>query len=200
MQQPTYEEDLPQPPGINVAPQPQAPAVPPRPEVFAAAQKDSRYTTYTIDTEYTTDNGIAVLPVSGLNSDGTAPAVPVRYHCGLTTKRVKWSAERVHEKPIAPSPNTGDPNEILVHSLLYPANALQDFNAITYRISGEYIYHLIRPKVPGHQSSKYPMGTTPAEVAPSSVRYYDYRDFSPDPLDASQLQDGAGLQMVIQRG
>ncbi len=139
------------------------------------------YKDFTFDIEYVEETGRDVAPVAG---DGTQPGVAYRYHNGAMLMRVKWSTERDNAKPVVPHYDTGDPNNIRVESIIYPAMPLQGIGRVTYRISGMFVYKLIIPKTL-ERGSIYPCGSSPAENRPSSANFYGPLDFSKALFDAS---------------
>lgn len=179
---PARDSEVPLPPQLGI------------PSRFTEDAIKFEYTVYTIDTEYVEDTGLRVLASGGI--DGTQNQGTVtRIHRGMTRKVVKWVAERINKMPILPSKNTQNPNEVLISSLIYPANPVQGAIGIQklYRVSGVYVYDLVKPM---DENSIYPMGTTPGEMDVSADHNITPQNFSPDVLDASHAIP-QGLQLPL---
>ncbi len=156
------------------------------------------YGSYLIDSHYANRTGLDVLPIGQV--DGVN--VVTKTQNATTEKVVFWTCERVNAHPLLPALLTSDPNEIpIVQEILF-ANCLQMLNNQTvWKVSGVNKYKLLQAK---NSSSTYPIGTTPAEVAPASTRFYGPLDFSTAIIDASAgipagVSEGLTLQKVIQQ-
>jgi len=149
------------------------------------------YTVYAIDTTYGYDSGIRVLPTSGT----MVGAAKVRVHQGFQTKTVTWTAERVGKEPDIPDTDTGDPDDVLIEANMTPCNPMQQLDKKIWRISGVYIYARLKPKIIGQ--SKFPVGTTPAEIERSSARSYGPAQVKKDIIDAGFAREGVVLRQVI---
>lgn len=148
-------------------------------------ENEGAYKQYLIDTKYVLDTGVSVQRVTGDPDDETTPT-NVKTRTGFATmlKIVNWTIERDNNKPIAPDPDTGDPNEILVESTIYPAIPLENLTSMTWRISGIYVYQLLTAKTVS-RGSKFPAGKSAAEKRLGSANYYGQCDFSKTILDSS---------------
>lgn len=134
-------------------------------------EEEGNYNQFIQDFEFFTSTGYRVLPGGAADADN----VLVRVHQGITTVIYKGSAERNNRKPVVPSPDTGDPNMVLVETLFYPSSVHQEYNTTVYRASWRYKYELLKPMLPADVQSKFPIGTSPAEV--STLRSYESADF-----------------------
>lgn len=167
------------------------------PEAFTIDHlQNGAYSQYLIDTKYATDTGLRVIPKAASGADSSVQNSVVRIHRGLTEKEVAWTVERQNDLPDIPQLSTNDPNEIPIRQEITFANKLQMLNGNkVYRSSGVNYYRLIKPKM---ADSKYPIGTTPAEVSPSSANYYGPANFRGDIIDGAFAAPG-GLPTVIVR-
>ncbi len=160
--------------------------------------KNGPYNQYLIDSKYSTDTGLRVIPKAASGESPTVNNSVVRVHRGVTTKAVVWTVERCNKLPKLPDLDTKDPNEIAERQEITFANKLQLLNGNTiYRVSGVNYYSLIKPK---NNQSKYPIGTTPAEVSPSSANFYGPNDFDKTIIDAAFAAPGGILEIPIRVG
>jgi hypothetical protein len=130
------------------------------PAPFAAIYADVQlgtqfYNQWLMDTDYETDEGTRSVPTDG------NPEI-VKLHEPITTKIIKWTAERNGAWPVLPHWDTGNPNEVLRKKRITPANPLLGANQYIYRVTGLYIYDL---RVPLGENDSMPAGHSPADLA-----------------------------------
>ncbi len=151
-----------------------------------------RYGQYCIDTRYINTTGLDVLPVG---KEGL-PGVVVQRQIPTSEKHLYWTVERDNAMPDLPALTTSDPNEIPISQELLLCNVLQGpLGHEIWRASGVNKYKL---KVAKTASSLYPIGSTPAELAPATTRYYAPVNFKTTIIDASAGAPAVNLQQVIQ--
>lgn len=182
----------------DLSPSP-APALSGLGSAFTAAQTSGPpYTEYFIDWHYSTDSGLRVLPRAASGDDQAIANSVVRTHRGITTLKIIWTAQRLNGKPKIPHWDTKDPNHVPLGQEITLCNKFQGFNNSTiYRVSGVYTYTLVSPKI---SSSKYPIGTTPAEISPSAANYYGPEDFDSTILDSAFASEGGQVQFSVRVG
>lgn len=157
------------------------------------------YDEFFIDTIYKTDSGVRVIAKGGTGESTTLLNSLVRIHRGTSIKEIHWDTQRRNAKPKIPKWDTGDPNEIPLTQTMNLTNMAEGGGAgRIWRAQGIYTYALLKPK---DKDSKYPVGSSPAEVAPSSARWYGPEDFSATILDAAfAAPSGVRLQTPIRVG
>jgi hypothetical protein len=171
-----------EPPGVPVA------ALPSPKQVYSQAQQEAPYDQFLIDTIYRIDSGYRVIAKAGTNASATTMNSLVLIHRGTCVKEVRWTTQRYNVKPLIPKWKTGDPNEIpLTQEMNFCNVAEAGEQGRLYRASGVYTYAMIVPK---SGDSKFPIGTTPAEIAPSSTRWYGPEDFTQTILDSAFATPG----------
>ncbi len=156
------------------------------PNPFSDDHNDNgMYGDFTFDIEYSLSTGEDVAMVTGVPSDATVPTnIKVRFGNPTMLMIVKWSTERTNNKPVCPPTDTGDPNNVLVKSVVYPSLPLQGTAKLTWRISGVYVYKMLIAKTP-ERGSKFMCGASPAEKRLSSDNCYSYSDFDNRLIDFS---------------
>lgn len=148
------------------------------------------YDDFFIDTIYKTDSGLRVIAKAASSNDSTILNSVVRIHRGTTHKEIHWTTQRRNAKPKIPKWTTNDPNEILISQTMNLTNVAEGGGAGTiWRAQGVYTYALLQPKNP---QSKYPVGSSPAEIAPSSARWYGPEDFTETILDSAFAAPNTG--------
>lgn len=103
-------------------------------------------------TDYQFFQGLLVGPVATSNSDSTVPSVAVmRVHKLTCFKVIRWVAGRMgSSKPVLPSPNTQNANEVLIHQEIGGSlpGSLADGQSL-WSMRGIYVYALVQPPQPG---------------------------------------------------
>lgn len=137
------------------------------------------YKQYSIDSRYINETGLEVLPTGDPGGDN----VLIRVHSGKSEKVVYWTVERNNAMPLLPALTTNNANEVPIKQELLFCNVLPVAGGgQIWRASGINHYKLIRPK---DSTSKYPIGSTPAELAAAISRFYPPTAFVTTILDAS---------------
>lgn len=119
---------------------------------------------YSVSTNYVWDMGVAGFPTGG--PIGT-PASVVQMYAPICYKKVDWSIRTATDKPIAPSPNTGQANEILCGKQIggaLPVDA-NDGSGRQWTFGGTYWYLLL---VPPSDVDRIPLGLYPYSELPTS--------------------------------
>lgn len=138
------------------------------------------YGVYMIDTRYTTDLGIIGCQVAAIG----APAKLIAVGGGISHKVVRWTVERLGEKPILPHWDTGNSNEVCKkHDEITASTILTPDGRKVWRFSGLYLYVLSMPVKEGH---KYYCGAPPFDTSPASLQYIDGNTFSREILRAAE--------------
>lgn len=110
--------------------------------LFSNVQKTgSFYHDYIIRTLRKTDYGIKVMPIAAT----TGAARPVRVHAPFMRKFIIWEVERfgsVAERPTLPHWNTGDPNDVLINSLIMDTSPViqPGGKSLYWHVAGLYEY------------------------------------------------------------
>lgn len=131
-----------------------------------------------LDTRYLTLTGLNVLACGQAEEEN----VVIRTSNAVTEKHLFWTFERENAPPLLPALTTSDPNEVPIGQELLFANVLPGLNGQqVWRVSGVNKYKLRKAK---NAQSRYPIGTTPAEIAPAATRYYGPEQFSTAFIDA----------------
>lgn len=126
------------------------------------------YTQYLIDSKYEWHEGVIQIPQAG---PAGSPSVMVKVHEAYGTRVIKWTAERIREKPILPYWDTGNVNEVLTYKNITPASvALSLRGEKIFRVSGLYIYALKRP--PSKEDRLF-SGKIPPDPDPISLTAID---------------------------
>lgn len=154
------------------------------------------YDDFFIDTIYRNDSGLRVIAKASSSASAKASSSAsaqilnsvVRIHRGTSTKEIHWNTQRRNAKPLIPKFTTNDPNEIPISQTMNLTNMAEGGGAGTiWRAQGVYIFALLQPK---NDQSRYPVGSSPAEIAPSSARWYGPEDFSQTIIDGQFASPG----------
>ncbi len=166
---------------------------------FSAAHlQNGFYDEFFIDTIYRTDSGLRVIAKAASSESVQILNSIVRIHRGTSTKEVHWNTQRRNAKPKIPKWTTNDPNEIPISQTMNLTNMAEGGGAGTiWRAQGVYTYALVKPK---NDQSKYPVGSSPAEIAPSATRWYGPEDFTQEILDSAFAAPGGTLPVAIRVG
>jgi hypothetical protein len=115
---------------------------------FSQSHEDAPYTQFTIQSEFREQSGRLGIPVAG--PPGT-PAKMIQFHAPIQERVVRWTATRVGSIPELPSPNTGSSNEVLISKRIIPEapKPYRSGNFSLFRVTGEYVYQILQPLVPG---------------------------------------------------
>lgn len=139
----------------------------------------SPYGLYLIDTRYETDRGLVGCPVA----DGGDTVDIIAVHDGISHKIVKWTCERIGEKPILPHWDTGNDNErckkneVITHSTIRTPDGRK-----IWKFSGLYVY-ILKKRV--SDSQKHYCGAPPFDTSPAALQYIDGSLFSKEILKAA---------------
>jgi hypothetical protein len=101
--------------------------------------------------DYEWDYGLLVGAIAAANTDNTVPSVAVmRVHKTVCFKIVRWVVARLGTKPVLPSPNTQNPNEVLIFQQIGGSlpGKLADGQQM-WSMRGVYVYVLVQPPQPG---------------------------------------------------
>lgn len=128
---------------------------------YSTDHAQAPYSQYLIDTTYFTDTGMRVISTCSLDPTVLVLHSAIRVSQPITTKIIIWTVERMFLTPNIPSADTKNKNEILISKSITPANPLQHANGKVFRISGTYVYRLLKALT---ENDVFPAGTTPAET------------------------------------
>lgn len=111
---------------------------------FTDAQRSfAHYNDYSIDSSYEWESGLLQVPVAGPPG---SPSVLIQVHAPYSRKTVSWNAQRYGLKPLLPSANTGNANEVLYNWVCSPqAPVLSATGTPQYAVSGQYEYYNVLP-------------------------------------------------------
>lgn len=105
---------------------------------------DGIYNDYYLETFYETNEHVLQMPVASSNLTTASFA----YVANPTTiKRVVWKAEKIGGQPTMPTPETNNPNNILLTKTIRALAPYPTANGSTlvWRLAGEYIYGVVDP-------------------------------------------------------
>jgi len=109
---------------------------------------DGIFTDYKIDNFYEADGQIYMMPVTSPNGFDGDQVSFVKLAAGTLLWIVDWTAEKVNAKPSIPNPALDDANLVLMDKHFEPTSLFMSpagKGAITYRISGRYVYGFKNP-------------------------------------------------------
>lgn len=130
--------------------------------VMSDSHQQSPYTEYQINSRFVNQSGVIVVPSAG--PDGTPPAV-IKMHAAKQYRIVTWTATRVGVMPELPNPILTGSNDLLISMDVDPQapKPYQVSNFYLYRVSGTYVYEILKPLVIG--TDPIPSAVLPASTA-----------------------------------
>jgi hypothetical protein len=144
---------------------------------YSSKSNEGMYTQVKIDSYIETHHGNYQAPLAD-QGDSNETCSIVSLHQPYTRRVVEWEAERIGSVPKIPSFVSSDPNQVLMESLINPAELLiiEDGQTPTFKVTGRYLYAM-RTAMPDleqiafdvPQWINYPYGGTGATLTlPSS--------------------------------
>lgn len=158
---------------------------PPPIQVIPEQFGDSWYTDARIDGRNEVHTGLLLVPVAG--PEGTPPEL-IRVSAPYAKRVIEFAAERPNDRPMLPSWNTNNPNEVLAYrSIVTATPAMAPGGSRIYRTQGRYVYYL--GKVPS-DTSPIPVGTPQYDLQPAALNNILPSDFSISYVDSSSTFTG----------
>jgi hypothetical protein len=174
------------------------------PSSITQDQVQAPYLTYECDTTYAFDNGILTLPMSGVTGASTTqttsqlpaqesstpayptgtyedrqPCVIIQVHEPIAKKIVTFSCTRIGVPPVAPSPVSTDPNDVLESAVVKAMAPKVGQDGVTriYGLTGVYTYRLLQPPFP--TTDNLEGGATPIDANTTDQNQVQPAQFQP---------------------